>query len=36
MKTFMSKCTWLAEGSDDFLAVLAEADECTEKVQGSI
>jgi len=36
IKTFMSKCTWLAEGSDDFLAVLPEADECTEKVLGGI
>ena len=34
MKFFQSKRVHLIDGSDDFLKVLAEADECTRKVQG--
>jgi len=34
MKFFLSKRVRLVDGSDDLLTVLAEADECTKKVQG--
>jgi len=34
MQFFSSKRVSLIDGSDDFLTVLAEADECTKKVQG--
>jgi len=34
MKFFLSKRVSLIDGSDDFLTVLAEADECTKQVQG--